>query len=86
MAADFEDMSCEMVYGQVPPSFEEDPVAKQPCFADICKLLHFMHLVIHGLPIYQPVVSNNITLIETNRLHGKSKLLCLPQAPSVRTN
>ena len=35
--ADFEDMSCEMVYGQVPPPFEEDPVVKQPCFADICK-------------------------------------------------
>lgn len=36
---DFEDMSCEMVYGQVPPPFEEDPVSKQPCFADICKFL-----------------------------------------------
>ena len=36
--ADFEDMSCEMVYGQVPTPFEEDPVSKQPCFADICKL------------------------------------------------
>lgn len=30
-------MSCEMVYGQTPPPFEEDPVAKQPCFADVCK-------------------------------------------------
>jgi len=37
MLADFEDMSCEMVYGQVPPPFEEDPVVKQPCLADICK-------------------------------------------------
>lgn len=36
MIPNFEDMSCEMVYGQVPPPFEEDPVAKQPCFADIC--------------------------------------------------
>lgn len=35
--SDFEDMSCEMVYGQVPPPFEEDPVAKQPCFSEICK-------------------------------------------------
>lgn len=26
-----------MVYGQVPPPFEEDPVNKQPCFTDICK-------------------------------------------------
>lgn len=38
---DFEDMSCEMVYGQVPPPFEEDPVSKQPCLADICKLFLF---------------------------------------------
>ncbi|KAH1214925.1 Beta-carotene isomerase D27, chloroplastic [Glycine max] len=30
-------MSCDMVYGQSPPTFEEDPVSKQPCYADICK-------------------------------------------------
>lgn len=35
--SDFEDMSCEMVYGQAPPPFEEDPVSKQPCYAKICK-------------------------------------------------
>ena len=38
-SADFEDMSCEMVYGQVPPPFEEDEVSKQPCFADICMFI-----------------------------------------------
>lgn len=38
MIPNFEDMSCEMVYGQVPPPFEEDPVAKQPCFIDICSV------------------------------------------------
>ncbi|RWR88910.1 beta-carotene isomerase D27, chloroplastic isoform X2 [Cinnamomum micranthum f. kanehirae] len=38
MIPNFEDMSCEMVYGQVPPPFEEDPVSKQPCFADICSI------------------------------------------------
>lgn len=38
MNPNFEDMSCEMVYGQVPPPFEEDPVAKQPCLADICTI------------------------------------------------
>ncbi|PON73522.1 Beta-carotene isomerase [Parasponia andersonii] len=37
MTPNFEDMSCEMVYGQVPPPFEEDPVSKQPCFSIICK-------------------------------------------------
>ncbi|KAI5601169.1 hypothetical protein BDE02_01G074500 [Populus trichocarpa] len=38
MIPNFEDMSCEMVYGQVPPPFEEDPVVKQPCLADICTI------------------------------------------------
>ncbi|CAA2979021.1 Hypothetical predicted protein [Olea europaea subsp. europaea] len=38
MTPNFEDMSCEMVYGQVPPSFEEDPASKQPCYADICSI------------------------------------------------
>ncbi|CAN0908939.1 Beta-carotene isomerase D27, chloroplastic [Linum grandiflorum] len=35
MNPNFEDMSCEMIYGQAPPSFEDDPVAKQPCFPSI---------------------------------------------------
>ncbi|KAI4368022.1 hypothetical protein MLD38_016634 [Melastoma candidum] len=38
MIPNFEDMSCDMVYGQVPPPFEEDPVARQPCFAEICSM------------------------------------------------
>lgn len=38
MIPNFEDMSCEMVYGQVPPPFEEDPVSKQPCFASLCSM------------------------------------------------
>lgn len=38
MIPNFEDMSCDMVYGQVPPSFEDDPVSKQPCFTDICSI------------------------------------------------
>ncbi|GAU49329.1 hypothetical protein TSUD_136440 [Trifolium subterraneum] len=38
MIPNFEDMSCDMVYGQTPPSFEDDPVSKQPCYADICSV------------------------------------------------
>ncbi|CAK9167451.1 unnamed protein product [Ilex paraguariensis] len=49
MIPNFEDMSCEMVYGQVPPPFEEDPVAKQPCFADICSLANPSSSVCHKL-------------------------------------
>ncbi|KAJ0716806.1 putative beta-carotene isomerase [Helianthus annuus] len=29
---DFDDMSCEMIYGQDPPALEDDPVLKQPCY------------------------------------------------------
>jgi hypothetical protein len=35
-ATDFEDMSCEMVYGQMPPPLEDDPALQQPCFAALC--------------------------------------------------
>ncbi|XP_020205463.1 beta-carotene isomerase D27, chloroplastic [Cajanus cajan] len=38
MIPNFEDMSCDMVYGQAPPTFEEDPVSIQPCYADICSM------------------------------------------------
>ncbi|KAL2902878.1 Beta-carotene isomerase D27 chloroplastic [Bienertia sinuspersici] len=38
MNPNFEDMSCEMVYGQVPPPFEEDPVSKQACYKDLCSM------------------------------------------------
>ncbi|KAK7393846.1 hypothetical protein VNO78_22410 [Psophocarpus tetragonolobus] len=38
MTPNFEDMSCDMVYGQAPPTFEEDPVSKQPCYTDLCSM------------------------------------------------
>ncbi|CAM0910784.1 unnamed protein product [Alopecurus aequalis] len=31
-------MSCEMIYGQVPPPLEEDPVSKQPCYPNLCSI------------------------------------------------
>ncbi|XP_062181928.1 beta-carotene isomerase D27, chloroplastic-like [Phragmites australis] len=34
MSPNFEDMSCEMIFGQQPP--EDDPALKQPCFATKC--------------------------------------------------
>lgn len=33
---DFEDMSCEMIYGLHPPPLEEDAAYQQPCYA-LCK-------------------------------------------------
>ncbi|KAL6658779.1 hypothetical protein ACP70R_002819 [Stipagrostis hirtigluma subsp. patula] len=38
MNPNFEDMSCEMIYGQVPPPLEEDPVSKQPCYPNLCSM------------------------------------------------
>nr|CAB3491883.1 unnamed protein product [Digitaria exilis] len=35
MSPNFEDMSCEMIFGQQPP--EDDPALKQPCFRTKCK-------------------------------------------------
>ncbi|XP_010522757.1 PREDICTED: beta-carotene isomerase D27, chloroplastic [Tarenaya hassleriana] len=36
MNPNFDDMSCEMVFGQDPPELEDDPATKQPCYTS-CK-------------------------------------------------
>ncbi|EFJ23185.1 hypothetical protein SELMODRAFT_103815 [Selaginella moellendorffii] len=41
MTPNFEDMSCEMIYGLQPPSLEEDPALKQPCL-ERCKFLYHL--------------------------------------------
>ncbi|GAQ83133.1 hypothetical protein KFL_001370030 [Klebsormidium nitens] len=38
MNPNFDDMSCEMVFGQVPPPIEEDKAFQQPCFATLCSM------------------------------------------------
>lgn len=38
MNPNFDDMSCEMIFGQEPPPFEQDPVAKQPCLPRLCSV------------------------------------------------
>ncbi|KAL5766043.1 hypothetical protein ACOSP7_016660 [Xanthoceras sorbifolium] len=49
MIPNFEDMSCEMVYGQVPPPFEEDPASTHPCYAEICSMANPSSSVCHKL-------------------------------------
>ncbi|XP_030500161.2 beta-carotene isomerase D27, chloroplastic [Cannabis sativa] len=49
MTPNFEDMSCEMAYGKVPPPFEEDPVSKQPCFSEICSMANPSSSICHKL-------------------------------------
>jgi len=38
MNPNFEDLSCEMIFGQKAPPLEQDEVYNQPCFAHECKL------------------------------------------------
>ena len=38
MNPSFEDLSCEMIFGQKAPSLQEDPIYSQPCFAHECKI------------------------------------------------
>ncbi|MEM9539249.1 MAG: DUF4033 domain-containing protein [Cyanobacteria bacterium P01_E01_bin.42] len=35
MVPNFEDLSCEMIFGQTPPPWTEDPAYHQPCLADM---------------------------------------------------
>ncbi|KAF5194043.1 Beta-carotene isomerase d27 chloroplastic [Thalictrum thalictroides] len=37
MVPNFEDMSCDMIFGQDPPAPSDDPALKQPCYKFICK-------------------------------------------------
>ncbi|XP_077243033.1 beta-carotene isomerase D27-like protein [Tasmannia lanceolata] len=37
MVPNFEDMSCDMIFGQHPPPATEDPALKQPCYKLLCK-------------------------------------------------
>ncbi|XXG68225.1 hypothetical protein AAC387_Pa06g1363 [Persea americana] len=36
MVPNFEDMSCDMIYGQHPPAASDDPALKQPCYKILC--------------------------------------------------
>lgn len=49
MNPNFEDMSCDMIYGQVPPPFEEDPVSNQPCYASLCSMANPTSKICHKL-------------------------------------
>ncbi|KAI3773050.1 hypothetical protein L6452_04248 [Arctium lappa] len=39
MVPNFDDMSCEMTFGQDPPSLKDDPAFKQPCYK-LCNVKH----------------------------------------------
>ncbi|KMZ56501.1 hypothetical protein ZOSMA_94G00250 [Zostera marina] len=37
MVPNFENMSCEMIFGQIPPDEGDDPAVNQPCYLTLCK-------------------------------------------------
>jgi hypothetical protein len=39
MTPNFEDMSCEMVFGQIPPPLEEEAAYQQPCLVSQCSVM-----------------------------------------------
>ncbi|GFR45906.1 hypothetical protein Agub_g7362 [Astrephomene gubernaculifera] len=50
MNPDFEDLSCDMIFGQAPPPLEADPVYTQPCFAVQCNIAASKDGVAAALP------------------------------------
>ncbi|KAF9686909.1 hypothetical protein SADUNF_Sadunf02G0038900 [Salix dunnii] len=53
MVPDFDDMSCEMIYGQEPPKITEDPAFKQPCYKlFFLRFFKNFHAVIGGLQMF----------------------------------
>ncbi|KAL8253677.1 hypothetical protein R6Q59_031898 [Mikania micrantha] len=39
MVPNFDDMSCEMIFGEDPPALQDDPILKQPCYK-LCNVKH----------------------------------------------
>jgi len=57
MTPNFDDMSCEMVYGQKPLPLEEDTALKQPCYASLCSMAPPKSTACPRLPNVSPEVS-----------------------------
>ena len=38
MVPNFEDLSCDMLYGQMPPPLEQDEAYLEPCFSKHCNI------------------------------------------------
>jgi hypothetical protein len=51
MTPNFEDFSCEMVFGQAPPPLEQEDCAQQPCLAVSCPSASPAATPCHKLPI-----------------------------------
>ncbi|GMH35633.1 hypothetical protein BSKO_03501 [Bryopsis sp. KO-2023] len=59
MKPNFEDLSCDMIFGEMPPSIEDDEAFKQPCFAAQCSVASKdLSAPCHRLPPIKSEVSN----------------------------
>lgn len=71
---DFEDMSCEMIFGQEPPETTEDPVMKQPCYK-ICKFLLEAYMFKENKKDFFGSVNMSILLIILKRAQNGTQIL-----------
>jgi hypothetical protein len=77
-SADFEDMSCEMIYGQVPPPLEEDPVSKQPCYPNLCECSQIDH---NKLYLSAAHLQNGLAILVHSDPSVSSGSMSTPSAP-----
>ncbi|KAG0590005.1 hypothetical protein KC19_1G063300 [Ceratodon purpureus] len=64
MTPNFEDMSCEMFYGQAPPPIAEDPAIQQPCFASMCSIAPPKSTACPKLQVAQDLSPSEVSLSE----------------------
>jgi len=57
MTPNFDDFSCEMVFGQVPPAFEDEEASRQSCLKHICPTASVTSQPCHKLEVDEKVVS-----------------------------
>ncbi|KAL5220459.1 hypothetical protein ABZP36_025172 [Zizania latifolia] len=83
MNPNFEDMSCEMIYGQVPPPLEEDPAAKQPCYPSLCECTEIRQ----HLPVDESDRSSTVSYVAVDvffRFHVNARGANLSQASDLK--
>lgn len=76
--ADFDDMSCQMIFGQEPP--KDDPAFKQPCYKLCNCLTHKSSLSLHLY--FTSRVVNPFLLCYTKFMQAKQTKVTLWDAPS----
>ena len=63
-------MSCEMIFGQEPPSSTDDPALKQPCYK-LCKILILRILLTF---IYMPIILMTSKFSKLSKMEEKKNV------------